>query len=89
MKTIKYAAAAAVLFVSAAAWAGFAATLKNEDSKPYKYELSCNGATTTSTIAPHTEETLRSSCKLKVEGAGTASLVDDMKCVIKNGSLSC
>ena len=81
--------AATLLAVSSVALAGFQPTLKNEDSKSYKYELICGGSTTSSSISANTQETLRSGCKLKVQGAGTAKLVDDMKCVIKGGTLDC
>jgi hypothetical protein len=70
----------------------FQPTFKNEDSKSYKYEVQCGGSTTHSSISANTSTTLSSgngNCTLKVEGAGSAKLKDDLKCVIKAGSLSC
>ncbi len=75
------------LFVAGAAWA-FSPSLSNEDGKTYKYQLECIG-TTHSSINSSTTTYLRGGCKLIVEGAGSAMLEDNMKCVIKNGALKC
>jgi hypothetical protein len=68
----------------------FAPTLKNEDSKSYNYKVICGGSTTNSSINGNTETSLTTGdCTLEVEGAGSAKLKDDLRCVIKDGSLSC
>jgi hypothetical protein len=90
MKSLQLAVATfGLLLASTAAYAGFHPTLHNDDSKEYKYELDCGSSSTLSHINSNTTETLSSGCTLKVEGVGSAKLTDDMKCVIKNASLSC
>lgn len=66
------------------------ATVRNEDSKSYQYELKCM-TTTSGTINSSETRHLNggSGCKLTVEGAGSASLTDRSECKIKSGSLSC
>ena len=76
------------LLLSAPAWA-FQPTLHNEDSKTYEYELECGASTTHSSIGGNTTTTLSSGCKLKIKGAGSAKLSDNMKCKIKNSMLEC
>lgn len=65
--------------------------LKNEDAKSYEYELTCGSFTTHTSIGSHSNTTLsqNAGCTLKVIGAGTAKLADNMTCRIHNGTLSC
>ncbi|MBI3184060.1 MAG: hypothetical protein HYZ28_18155 [Myxococcales bacterium] len=88
MKRILFAAA---LLAGGAALA-FSPELRNEDSKSYEYELECGGSTTHSSIGSNTTTSLGLSsvgCKLKVKGAGSAKLAEDMKCRIKDSMLEC
>ncbi|MGA9520870.1 MAG: hypothetical protein WBV82_05365 [Myxococcaceae bacterium] len=78
----------AALLISSSALA-FQPTLRNEDSKTYRYELQCGGSTTQSSIGGSTNQTLRSGCTIKVKGAGSAKLSDDMRCRIKDSMLEC
>lgn len=66
------------------------ATVRNEDSKSYRYELKCMTSTTGTINSSETKHLNGGSgCKLQVEGAGSASLTDRSECKIKNGSLDC
>jgi hypothetical protein len=68
----------------------FQPTLKNEDSKAYKYEIKCTSSSTHSSVSANTSQTLSGvGCMLIIPGAGSAKLADNMKCVIKNGALTC
>jgi hypothetical protein len=68
----------------------FQPTLKNEDSKTYKYQLVCGGSTTHSSISGNTSTSIGGvGCKLVIEGAGAAKLAEDTKCVIKKSTLDC
>lgn len=84
----KLAAFAAVTFAAATALA-FSPTLHNDDSSRYNYVLECGGSSTNSWVDSNSTVTLSSGCTLKVEGAGSADLKDDMSCQIKDGSLRC
>jgi hypothetical protein len=77
----------ALIMISSLAYA-FQATLTNEDSRRYDYKLKCVGTLNTY-IAGKPTTYLRSGCTLIIEGVGSAEIKDDMKCVIKNGVLSC
>jgi hypothetical protein len=92
MRRLRFAAliAASLLTVPSIADA-FQPTLRNQDSKSYKYQIVCGGSTVHSTISANSSTTLSSgpNCKLKVEGAGATKLADDLKCTIKNGMLDC
>jgi hypothetical protein len=69
----------------------FSPELRNEDGKSYEYELECGSSTLHSSIGSHTTTSLSSGkgCKLKIKGAGSAKLAEDMKCKIKNSMLDC
>jgi hypothetical protein len=67
----------------------FSPELVNEDSSSYDYELECGGSTTNSSIDGNSSTSLSSGCTLRVRGAGSASLREDMRCTISGGSLSC
>lgn len=69
----------------------FSPELHNEDDKTYEMEIECGGSTTHTSINGHTSTSLSgdSGCKLRVKGAGTVKLADDMKCNIKHGELDC
>ncbi|MBM4784536.1 MAG: hypothetical protein GQE15_43280 [Archangiaceae bacterium] len=68
----------------------FNPTLRNEDSKSYEMDIECGGSTTHTSISGNTSTTLSNvGCKLKVKGAGSAKLTENMKCVIKNSMLDC
>jgi hypothetical protein len=83
--------AVAATFLFAAPAFAFAPELHNEDDKSYEMEIECGGSTTHTSINGHTTTSLSASsgCKLKVKGAGSAKLHDDIKCKIKNGMLDC
>lgn len=87
MKSV-FLACLTVVALSATAFA-FSPELVNEDSSSYDYELECGGSTTNSSIGGNSSTSLSSGCTLRVDGAGSASLREDMRCTIRNGSLSC
>lgn len=64
-------------------------TVENRDSRSYAYELQCGSSTQNSSISGHNTITLDAKCKLKVKGAGSATLQEGMKCTIKDSSLDC
>lgn len=64
-------------------------TLENRDGREYKYELECGSSTLNSSVGSRTTVTLDAKCKLRVKGAGSAKLDENMKCTIKDGSLDC
>lgn len=81
----------ATLLIASPAFA-FSPELSNQDGRSYDYELVCGGSTVHSSIGSNTSTSLGLSsvgCKLKVKGAGTAKLSEDMKCKIKDGMLDC
>jgi hypothetical protein len=77
-----------IVSLTATAFA-FSPELVNEDSSGYSYELECGGSTTNGSIDGNSSTSLSSGCTLRVSGAGSASLREDMRCTIRNGSLSC
>lgn len=80
----------AVAVLVAGAALAFNPTLRNEDSKSYEMEIECGSSTTHTSISSNTSTTLSNvGCKLKVKGAGSARLTENMKCVIKNSMLDC
>jgi hypothetical protein len=73
----------ATMLFAATAYA-FQPTLKNEDSKEYKYEIRCSGSSTHSSISSNTYQTISGvGCTLIISGAGSSKLADNMKCVNK------
>lgn len=76
-----------ILMLSTVVYA-FQATLSNKDSKRYDYKLKCIG-TSNSYIGSNTTTYLRSGCTLIIDGMGEYEIKDDMKCVIKDGKLTC
>lgn len=81
----------ATLLIASPAFA-FSPELHNEDGQSYEYELVCGGSTLHSSISGNTSTSLGLSsvgCKLKVKGAGSAKLSENMKCKIKDHSLDC
>lgn len=87
MKRVLLACLTVVTFTTTAL--AFSPELVNEDGSAYEYELECGGSTTNSSIDGNSSTSLSSGCELRVRGAGSASLREDMRCTIRNGSLSC
>jgi hypothetical protein len=82
-------AVVSVLCFGGAAFA-FSPELHNEDSKSYEMEIECGSSTTHTSISGNTSTTVGSpGCKLKIKGAGSAKLAENMKCTIKNSMLDC
>ncbi len=77
-----------MLFAATALFA-WSPTLCNQDSTRYDYKLACGASTLNSYVGSNTTVTLRGGCKLVVEGVGSADVSDDMKCTIKNRTLTC
>lgn len=89
MKTTVRLAAVSAALISALAFA-FNPTLVNRDSKTYQMDIECGSSTLHSSIGSNTSTTLSNvGCKLKVKGAGSAKLTENMKCVIKDSMLDC
>ena len=65
--------------------------LTNEDNQRYSYEIQCGGSISRGSFN-HGHNAWSGSvegCKLKVQGAGSATLTNRSACTIKNHMLDC
>jgi len=67
--------------------------LKNEDTRPYEYTLTCAGAASRISIKAGETQTLtgkgKQRCTLALQGGAAFTLTAPMNCIIKNGALAC
>lgn len=83
----------AFLFAAVVASTALAASsgVTNEDNQRYSYEIQCGGSISRGTFN-HGHNAWSGSvegCKLKVQGAGSATISNRSACTIKNRMLDC
>ena len=74
---------AITLFSTAAA----AGDIVNKDTKTYKVDITCDGATSHTTIGPNTtqQDVVSKGCLLKLNGGGAYTVQGDKNVVIQSG----
>lgn len=85
MKTMTL-TAAACLFGSSSAWAG---NLVNHDAKAYDVDVTCEGATTHTSLPAKAvqEDAVSKACVVKIKGGATHTVKGDGNVTIKDGKL--
>ena len=73
--------------VVSTAWAG---NVVNNDTKVYKIDITCDGATTHASLGPHTvqEDIVVKACVIKIKGGTSHVMKADRDVTIKNGKLT-
>jgi hypothetical protein len=81
---------AIVCVVAGTARLAAAGNLINKDTKSYDVDVTCDGATTHTTLAPNAtqEDGVSKACIVKIKGGATHTVKDDSNVTIKGGKLS-